>query len=378
VIRVGFPLIGGAAWLGGRNYLWNLLRGISLVEDRQLQPVLLRPQGENFDVPAESFVRTGALARPLAARLGSATRYLLGRDLVEQRWMARARLDVLSHSGPIGKSRIPWIFWVPDLQHRHFPEFFGRFEGWLRDTTYRSALRDATRVVTSSAAVRDDLVRFYGADRNKLRQLPFVSSPRVELSALPSREALAERLRLPPRYFHLPNQFWKHKNHRVVVEALERAPEVVVLCTGAKEDYRNPGWFDELMAEVERKKLSSRFRHLGTVSYDDLMALMRYSLAVINPSLFEGWSSTVEEARSMGKRVLLSDIAVHREQNPARGRFFPPHDAAALASLLTEEWREAEEDEAAIAEAAAALPGRMRAFGEAYQRIVLDATRGSS
>lgn len=33
----------------------------------------------------------------------------------------------------------------------------------------------------------------------------------------------------------------------------------------------------------------------------------------VNPSFYEGWSTTVEEAKSIGVPLLLSDIPVHRE-----------------------------------------------------------------
>ena len=68
------------------------------------------------------------------------------------------------------------------------------------------------------------------------------------------------------------------------------------------------------------------FRPLGVVPYRDMLGLMRHAVAVINPSLFEGWSTSVEEAKSMGKAVVLSDIPVHREQAPGRGLFFDPRD----------------------------------------------------
>ena len=76
------------------------------------------------------------------------------------------------------------------------------------------------------------------------------------------------------------------------------------------------------------------FRPLGIVPYLDLMSLMRHSVAVINPSRFEGWSTTVEEAKSMGKSILLSDISVHREQAPDRAAFFSPDNPQALADAM--------------------------------------------
>ena len=48
--------------------------------------------------------------------------------------------------------------------------------------------------------------------------------------------------------------------------------------------------------------------------YIDLMSLMFYSIAVINPSFSEGWSNTVEQAKAMRKKTIISNITVHREQ----------------------------------------------------------------
>ncbi|MER8775718.1 hypothetical protein NKH79_13690 [Mesorhizobium sp. M0977] len=79
--------------------------------------------------------------------------------------------------------------------------------------------------------------------------------------------------------------------------------------------------------------MSGHFRHLGLVPYEDVFGLNAASDALINPSLFEGWSTTVEEAKALGTRMLLSDISLHREQAP-NATFFPVDDAVALASAM--------------------------------------------
>jgi hypothetical protein len=61
-------------------------------------------------------------------------------------------------------------------------------------------------------------------------------------------------------------------------------------------------------------------------------------MAVINPSLFEGWSSTVEECKSIGKNMILSDIPIHKEQNPPDSLYFEPNNAEALSKLLQDVW----------------------------------------
>ena len=85
---------------------------------------------------------------------------------------------------------------------------------------------------------------------------------------------------------------------------------------------------------------------LGKSPYQDVQALTIESKALINPSLFEGWSTIVEEAKSLGKRIILSDINVHKEQNPDGGIYFPVHDAEKLAKIMIDIWNE--EDEIAI------------------------------
>ena len=77
-----------------------------------------------------------------------------------------------------------------------------------------------------------------------------------------------------------------------------------------------------------------RFRVLGVIPFDDLSGLMLHGVALINPSHFEGWSTSVEESKSLGKRILLSDIPVHREQSPPFGVYFAPDDAEGLAQCL--------------------------------------------
>ena len=68
-------------------------------------------------------------------------------------------------------------------------------------------------------------------------------------------------------------------------------------------------------------------------------ALLRATTALINPSRFEGWSTTVEEAKSFGVPMILSEIDVHREQAAGAARYFAVDDPAALAEHLSWIWQ---------------------------------------
>jgi glycosyltransferase involved in cell wall biosynthesis len=184
---------------------------------------------------------------------------------------------------------------------------------------------------------------------------------------------------------YLPNQFWLHKGHGVVVDALHqlltRRPDITVVCTGNTTDTRDPLHFGELLARVSQLGVRENFVVLGWVPHAHTFHLLRQSLAVLQPSLFEGWSTTVEETKSIGKPIVLSDIPIHREQAPPEAAYFDPSDPAALAERLIEvyETRSPGPDHELEARARAELPGRTRDYATTFVEIARDAvTAGSS
>jgi glycosyltransferase involved in cell wall biosynthesis len=71
------------------------------------------------------------------------------------------------------------------------------------------------------------------------------------------------------------------------------------------------------------------------IKHEDVYSLIKFSKAVINPSFFEGWSTTVEECKSVGKQIILSDIDVHKEQ-ASQAIFFKKGNPMELAKILFE------------------------------------------
>src|SRR5207249_106255 len=159
----------------------------------------------------------------------------------------------------------------------------------------------------------DDLRRFFPEAKNRFEVLSFCTRPRRDWFEGDPR-AVQARYHLPDRFFMVSNQFWQHKNHRVVFEALallhEKNVEPVVVCTGQLQDFRNKNYGNEVLQKLHTLGIAQQLRLLGLIPRDEQIQLMRRALAVIQPSFFEGWSTVVEDARSLGKRLILSDIPV--------------------------------------------------------------------
>lgn len=385
MIRVGFVIANNRdEWIGGINYLSNLLHAIAKVNDRQIEPVLIVPPNTSDKMlaafPPWQVLHTVLVdgqhrGWSLARNFGK----LLGRDVLMERFLKRNAIDVLSHSGQLGRhAPVPTIGWIPDFQHRRMPEFFKPADLASRDRGLRLISAHCTTVILSSVDAQQDLAKLDPAALPASRVLQFVAGLTGGATPVVDEVVLRARYGIVGSYFHLPNQFWIHKNHRVVIDALallkDRGHQVVVLCTGHTNDRRWPKYFDELMYHAEEQGVTDRFRVLGLVPYEDMVSLMKHSVGVINPSLFEGWSTTVEETKSLGLTMVLSDIPVHREQNPDRGVFFDPRKPASLADALTIilERYVAEVEHTYQAQAKQRVPERFSVFGSNYQAIALE------
>ena len=81
-------------------------------------------------------------------------------------------------------------------------------------------------------------------------------------------------------------------------------------------------------------KLNNEIKFLGFIPREDQLNLIKISLGVIQPSLFEGWSTVIEDAKALEKFIFASDLPVHREQAQTNIEFFDPLEPNSLAKLL--------------------------------------------
>lgn len=383
-LRVAFPLIPSRVWMGGFNYVLNLIGALVKYEGRRIRPVvycgLHADAGDEAAfraIPSVEVVRDAAFD-PDGRRQGLRSALLTGVDGAALACFRRHRIDVLFESANFFGWRfpLPAIAWLPDFQHRRMPELFSKGAWWRRELGFRAQILARRTVLLSSEDSRRDCARLYPRGRGSTAVLPFpaVIDPR-SLSADPTGD-LAQ-YGLPDRFVFLPNHFWKHKNHQVAIEALgmlrAAGKPLTIVATGNPADPRHPGHLDRLRQRARELGVDQDFRILESVPRTHVVALMRTCSVLLNPSRCEGWSTTVEEAKALGVPMLLSDLNVHREQTvglPAR--FFAPDDSRGLADLLDEFGRQPPSQARALGPAAEA---RVEQYAQAFAGIVADAVQ---
>lgn len=388
-LRVGLVLQGSSRWVGGVQYgqnLYHALRALPAWERAAFEvvPLAAGPLEDDLyrDMPAafhHSLVAGLPPAAPAARGKGLACLRRLwpfGRAQTLAEAARRLGVDFLyPHLPGWGEpGRRGWAAWIYDFQHKHLPGLFAPEEIARRDRAFARAARRAPRVVLSSEDARRDFARYFPRAEHKARVLSFCTAGRDDWYAADPLQA-AQAHGLPERFFLTCNQFWQHKNHQVVFQALERlrrrGTRPTLVCTGALLDSRRPGYADVVRGQIADGGLADQVRLLGLVPRAEQVQLVRQAVAVIQPSLFEGWSTVVEDARALGKVVALSRLAVHQEQAPPQAAYFDPHDPGALADVLEDWWRHrpAGPDHAAESAARADNARRLVALGRQFLRI---------
>jgi glycosyltransferase involved in cell wall biosynthesis len=349
MIKVGFLLNFTVEYKGGINYFKNLFFALNSYHSNDVEIILFVPKNldasyENLFSPYAKVVRTKILQRKSVSWfLSRVFEKFIGFDPLVFYLLKKNNINCISHSNYVYPfESIKTINWVPDFQYLHYPNLWTSNQLSYVKKLHKEWIAKSDLIVVSSYAAKNDLLSQYKNYADKVKVLHFVSQPQNKLTLFDDNFD-AEKLGIKGDFFYLPNQFWSHKNHITVFKAInllkKKGLEILLVTTGSHNDYRDGGeHFKNLLKYVKDNHLENNVLFLGLVSYSNVFSLMKHSLSIINPSYFEGWSSTVEESKSIDKTIILSDIEVHREQNPTKGIYFNPDDENELANILESIW----------------------------------------
>lgn len=273
-----------------------------------------------------------AALRVLRSQLRPTRPYLTGERRLRQMlrlpnpadaiWLARrsgANVIFPVMSTPPRRSGIGLVGWVPDLQHRTHPQYFDRRASLGIEALVQRLMVACDAVVLSSETVAEQARHYYPRYANKFHVLPFPSKYAYVEPADPGD--VAKKYGVDGDYYLCANQFWRHKNHLLVLEAWrELCAEGPVACflTGLPNDPRDPanGVLSELLQGIAKYGLQDHLKVLGLVSKPELEGLMRGARGLIQPSLSEGWNTSVQDAKALDLPVLALDSPIFREQVP--------------------------------------------------------------
>ena len=344
-IRVGFHVIGGKKWRGGHQYQLNLFRTLQRFEQHRITPVLLASTRDEPETVAAlaKFLDEPVIYSSVVDELRRTRRQILSVLSVKNpsvnRLLIENRIDVVFENAFFWGRRLPVgsVAWFPDLQHLRLPHLFGRMERLRRQIGFKIQIQTDRTIMLSSDDAHQDLKHFYGPISNRVCVVPFAFPHRQPVSDS-EINATKSKYNIVGSYVLLPNQFWKHKNHAMAVQAFamakRRGGQIQLVLTGNPLDHKGTGTFTKVKQLIDELGLSERVHNIGLIPYEELQNLMFGCTAMLNPSEFEGWSTTVEEAKAFGIPLLLSNLNVHREQAGDNATYFSQDSPDELADMI--------------------------------------------
>ncbi len=342
-LRIGIYFTSGSNWLGGVYYLINLVNSFNYLPQEEQEEisfvVFYNDESERF-IKLFSFPHVELVKiKSIDAKKAFLKSMILRRNYFLPSEIKNTNLDGLY---PFNDFPVPTdigtklVSWYPDLQHKFYPEYFEKFKLWQREVRLKKLLKNGQHLVFSSKDVASHFDRFYATRSIKDTVLPFTSL--TDDTEFVDRDTVMKKYGLKKPFFMVSNQFYKHKDHKTLLNAIAilkaKGIEVLVAMTGKMEDYRDPTYIDELKEVIVKHNISENVNLLGVIPRNEQLSLMRYSMAVIQPSLFEGWSTVVEDVKSIGGAIIASDIEIHKEQLGDQGVFFSSRNSQDLAEKM--------------------------------------------
>lgn len=232
--------------------------------------------------------------------------------------------------------RIPLVSVVYDLQHLYYPQFFEPGDRSQRDRNFREACRAATRLVCISDHVRKTVLDSARLALDRVETVHISLPNRLGEPPSEARQRVLDRYGLAPgRFLLYPANFWPHKNHEMLLTAFgiykSRHPEseMKLVLTGA------PSARMQVVREAAgRMGLDRSVVFSGFLPDEEFGALLYSCLAVIFPSLYEGFGMPVVEAMAAGRPVLCSNVASLPEVAGGAALLFDPRKPTEICAAI--------------------------------------------
>jgi glycosyltransferase involved in cell wall biosynthesis len=300
-------------WSGGNQYYEIIVRGLLELERRGNIKTISIPLPKK-----KLFLK----ADKLITKYERLTSILLGLFFV----------NIVRPSSPFAPRALVWI---PDFQELDLPENFDLEEINSRRLIIKQNTKNHRRIYLS----RNSALKVFEENFSEFNKSAGVIRFNSSLGEQPRDKEALDFCKGCSEigYFYAPNQFWLHKNHHLLISAFDSyrssGGEKHLVLTGSNSDYRDTDYGKNLESRITTTK---NVHYLGVVKRSFQINLFENASLLIQPSLYEGWSVSIEEGISFGLPIIASDISVNREQlaEYPNSTFFEKNSVGSLRGLL--------------------------------------------
>jgi glycosyltransferase involved in cell wall biosynthesis len=223
-----------------------------------------------------------------------------------------------------------YVFNVWDLCHLDHPDSIDIKQGFTfeqREHLYSKALSGAYKITTGTEYTKRKIAEHYKINPEKIFVIPF-----------PARDIFFKTPRIvsdeKEKYVFYPAQFWNHKNHRILIEAVSIIKQKHSIFINAVFTGSDKGELERIKRTVADCGVDSQIKFLGFIDDKEIIKLYDNAKALVFPSFFGPDNIPQIEAMTRGCPVICSDIPGAKEFYGNSVEYFDPSDAEDLANKM--------------------------------------------
>lgn len=212
-------------------------------------------------------------------------------------------------------SEINYIITIWDLCHRdyfEFPEVRNNQEFEIREKLLNTNLKKAVAVIVDSELGKQNIITRYGIDSMRVKVIPFIPPQNIAMEQ--ESVDIKKKYNLETNYVFYPAQFWAHKNHVYILDALKILKDEHRVMLSALFTGSDKGNMQYIEKYADKLGIAKQIKFIGFVANKELRSLYQQALALVMPTYFGPTNLPPLEAFQLECPVCYSDLPGLREQ----------------------------------------------------------------
>jgi glycosyltransferase involved in cell wall biosynthesis len=309
---------------------------------------LYNPKPSNFYKPNYKNIHTIEPTNFLHKKLNS-----IWRSNWVKKEIKENKLDIyhgLSHEIPMGlhKTSCKTIVTMHDLIFERYPEQYNKIDVKIYQKKFRYACKNADHIIAISQQTKQDLMDYYQTPEHKITVCYQSCNPIfANKISTDEKKRIKKLYNLPEQFFLYVGSIIERKNLLTICKAINSIKEdllIPLVVIGNGDSYiekvksyikeNNLGKHIIFLSENAAAKSSSSFKNAT-----DFPAIYQSAIAMIYPSIFEGFGIPVLEALWSRLPVITSNISCLPEAAGEGSILVNPMDENEIADAMVQVYR---------------------------------------